>query len=266
MKGLTEYIESELKEFEYDSILLKFERNMVEEGNETEARVRKAGLGDENVMLDLFKSAYPNLKNEYADFRKKELKRNFEKKTHKFMLIGTPIYFLVIMAAVYLAVSFITHNWGQSWLIIIGFVTVWLDTVGGILIKEIIGKRRLFHPIARVLLWGSVMMTATLVFLVGLIMFKITDFWVVFPAGVAVGFLADALFAKATKQPLRIINYLIYIIAAMTMIFVTVCGMHLVPWNRGWLLIILSLVIDVAIIILKVIDNRKYIYRPEEDD
>lgn len=266
MQGLTEYIESELKDFEYDSILLKFERNLVEEGNETEERVRKAGLSDEKIMLDLVKSAHSDLKSEYTSFRKKELKLNFEKKTHKFLLIATPIYFLVIMAVVYLSVSFSTGNWGQSWLIIIGFVTVWVDTVAGIFIKELVDKRRLFHPIARVLLWGAVMMTATFVFLVGLIMYKITDFWVVFPAGVAVGFFADALFAKATKQPLRIINYLVYVVAAMTMIFLVICGMHLVPWNRGWLLIILSLVADVVIIILKVIDNRKYIYRPEDDD
>ena len=41
----------------------------------------------------------------------------------------------------------------------IGFVTVWVDTVGLLMVCEIASKRRLFHPIARIILALSVMMT-----------------------------------------------------------------------------------------------------------
>ena len=265
MKGLTDYIENELSGVEYDAVLLKFQRSILEEGLETEKRVRKAGLSDEKVMLDLVKSQHPDMKAEYEEFRKKELKRNAEKSRHKFILIGTPVY-LLIMVLVYLAFSFITKGWDKSWLIIIGFVTLWVDSVGVTMTAEIATKRRLFHPAARVILALSVMMTTVFVFLTGLIIFRIPRFWVVFPAGVLAVFIADAVFAFATKQMLRIVNYLIYIVAGMTMIYIILGGLYVVSWERGWFLVILGVAADVAIVILKIIDNSRYIYRPGEDD
>ena len=78
MKGLVEYIEKELKSVEYDDILLKFQRSILEEGAEIESRTRKAGLPDEGVLLDLVKSLHPNLIKEYEKFRKEEKKKRKE--------------------------------------------------------------------------------------------------------------------------------------------------------------------------------------------
>lgn len=263
IKLLTEYIENALSAEAYDDILLKFEKQILEEGRETAERVKRAGLDNDTVILDLIKSDHPDLRAEYAAFRKQELKKKAENKIHKFMLKGTPVYFL-LMAVVYLSVSFLSGNWRQSWLIIIAFVTVWVDYMGIELSREISSKRRLFHPAARVLLGLSVMMTTSFIYLVGLIVFAIPRFWVIFPAGVFVMYCVDAIFAKMTDQKLRIINYLIYVPAAMPMIYVILAGLHIIPWHPGWLLMPLSVLIDIVIMIVKIIDNRKYIYRPEE--
>ena len=264
MKDMALYIEDAFKSVPSDGILLKYQRELLEEWNETRDRVKKAGLPDENVIFDLFVSKHPDMPGEYAAFRKAELKKRREKRVHSFLIKGTPVYY-IIMVAVYLAVSFMTGNWRQSWLIIIGFVTVWVDTVGMILTFEIASKRRLFHPVARVISGLAVMMTATLVYLVGLMLFRIPHFWVVFPAGVFVMYCVDAVFAKLTDQKLRIINYLIYVPAAAPMVYVVLAGVRLIPWNPGWLIVPLSLIIDLILIAGKVIDNRKYVYRPEED-
>ena len=265
MTDMTSYLENFFRDTPYDDILLQFERLLIDEWNETVSRVKKAGLKDEAVLGDLFLSAHTDLQAEYAAYRKAELKKRREKAMHKFLLWGTPVYY-VIMVAVYLAVSFTTRNWRQSWLIIIGFVTLWVDTAGVLLVTEIASKRHLFHPIARVILGLSVMMTATLVYLIGLMLFRIPHFWVVFPAGVFVMYCVDAIFAKKTGQKLRIINYLIYVPAAAPMIYVVLAGVHLIPWHPGWLIVPLSVIIDVMIIIGKLIDNRKYIYRPEQEE
>lgn len=265
MRDMTQYIENALKDTPYDDILLKFERKLISEWNAMTGRVKKAGLADENVIFDLFFSGHPDLPGEYAAFRKAELKKRREKILHRFLIWATPVYSL-IMIAVYLAVSFLTYNWSQSWLIIIGFITIWVDTVGLLLVFEIASKRRLFHPIARVILGLSVMMTTTLVYLVGLIIFAIPRFWVMFPAGVFLMYCADAVFAKLTGQKLRIINYLIYIPAGAPMIYVVLAGLHLIPWHPGWMIVLLAVIIDVFIIIGKVLENRKYIYRPGEED
>ena len=205
MTDMTSYIENFFKDTPYDDILLQFERLLIDEWNETVSRVKKAGLKDDAVLGDLFLSAHTDLKAEYAEYRRAELKKRREKAMHKFLLWGTPIYYL-IMVAVYLAVSFTTQNWRQSWLIVIGFVTLWVDTAGVLLVTEIASKRPIFHPIARVILGLSVMMTATLVYLIGLMLFRIPHFWVVFPAGVFVMYCVDAIFAKKTGQKMSIIN------------------------------------------------------------
>ena len=265
MQNMTAYIENRFKNTPYDDILLQFERLLLDEWDETAARVTKAGLTDKTVLFDLFLSKHPALDDEYAAYRKAELKKRREKALHKFLLWATPVYYL-IMVGVYLAVSFATQNWRQSWLIIIGFVTLWVDTVGVLLVAEIASKRPIFHPIARVILGLSVMMTATLVYLTGLMIYRIPHFWVVFPAGVFAMYCVDAIFAKKTGQKLRIINYLIYVPAAAPMVYVVLAGVHLIPWHPGWLIVPLSLIIDVLIIVGKVIENSKYIYKPEQED
>lgn len=265
MQDMALYIEGVFKDLPFDDVLLQFERELLTAWEETCARVKKAGLTDEKVLFDLFLSDHPDLPGEYAVYRRAELRKRREKRRHKLLVWGTPVYFLV-MAAAYLGVSFLTHAWRESWLIIIGFVTVWVDTVGVLLAVEIAAKRRLFHPIARVLLGLSVMMTTTLVYLVGLMLFAIPRFWVVFPAGVFVMYCVDALFARLTGQKLRIINYLIYIPAAAPMVYVVLAGLRLIPWHPGWLIVPLAAALDVVLLICKGIENGKYRYRPGEED
>ncbi len=265
LKDMTVYIESVFSDVPYDDVLLQFERELLAEWEETRARVTKAGLADENVLFDLFLSNHPDLHGEYAAYRKNEQKKRREKRRHGFLIKATPVWYL-LMVAVYLGVSFLTRSWRESWLIIIGFVTVWVDTVGLLMVCEIASKRRLFHPIARILLALSVMMTTTLVYLIGLMLFAIPRFWVVFPAGVFLMYCADAVFARLTGQKLRVINYLIYVPAAAPMIYVVLAGLYLIPWHPGWLIVPLSVVVDILIIVGKGIENGKYRYRPGEED
>ena len=262
---MTRHLEDVFKNTPYDDILLKFERGLIGEWNETEARLRQTGLKDEQVIYDLFLSFHPDLPGEYEAFRKAEIKKRREKATHKFLLWGTPVWFL-LMIGVYLGVSFLTGDWARSWLAIIFFVTFWVDLAGLLIVKELASKRRLFHPIARVILGLAVMMTAVFIYLHGLMLFHIPHFWVVIPAGVFFIYVADAVFARKTGQKLRILNYLVYIPAAAPMVYVVLAGARLIPWHPGWLIVPLSLIADVAIIVGKAIENGKYIYRPDGED
>ena len=265
MKGLADYIENEMKFFPDDDVLLEFETKMLENGNALEKRVRHAGLSDEKVIFDLIKDSYQDMRVQYTEYRKKRLKELREKKLRELLMKGTPVDYL-IMVAVYLLVSFITKNWAQSWLIIIAFVTVWVDTIAVVTGIQIASRRKIFHPIARVVVALAVMMTTTFIYLTGLIMFRIPRFWVMFPAGVFVMFWTDALYAFLTRQRMRIINYLLYIPASVPMIYVFLAGKYIIPWHPGWIIIPLSLLIDLAIIIARLIHNRKYKYRPGEED
>jgi len=63
---MAEYIENVFKDTAYDNILLKFEREIMQEWNETSIRVKNAGLTDENVIFDLFLSDHSDLHGEYG--------------------------------------------------------------------------------------------------------------------------------------------------------------------------------------------------------
>ena len=101
MKDMALYIENVFKNVPYNDVLLQFERELLEAWEEMRARVMKAGLTDENVAFDLFLSGHPELPAEYAAYRKAVLKKRREKRRHRFFIIGTPIYYL-LMVAVYL--------------------------------------------------------------------------------------------------------------------------------------------------------------------
>ena len=76
----------------------------------------------------------------------------------------------------------------------------------------------------------------------------------------------DAVFARLTAQKLRIINYLIYVPAAAPMLYVVLAGLHIIPWHPGWLIVPLSVVVDVILLVGKAIENGKYRYRPGKED
>lgn len=259
-----DYTEKSLSSVKYDDILYSFERKVVEEARETERRVRKAGLDDERIIFDLLVSEHTDLPDAYAEYRKAELRRRREHSIHKFIMKFTPVYFIVAVA-VYLFIGFYTRAWNKSWLAIIFAVTLWYDSVGGYFIDNFAEKRRVFHPAARVILALGVMLTAVCVYLHVLMLAPFFNCWVIVPAGVFVMFWADGIFATVTKQPVRIINFLIYIIASSPMVYVVLSGLRILDWRTGWLVIIFALVLDFAVIVGALINRRKYVWHPEKE-
>ena len=258
-----EYTERSLRSMPYDDILYSFEKQTVDGASETERRVRKAGLYDEKIIFDLLVSEYPDLPEQYAKFRRAELKRRREHRVHMLFIKGTPIYYLAAVA-VYLLISFMTHAWDRTWLAVITAVTVWYDVVGGWFVGEFAVKRRAFHVISRVILALGVMLTSVCVYLHFQMLAPFENCWVIVTGGVILMYGADAVFSTVTKQRVRIINYLIYILAASPMLYVVLCGIRVLQWNTGWLIIIAAIVADVLIVVGALINRRKYVYKPEE--
>lgn len=265
LKQFAQHVDNFFANYPSDDVLIKFQRSVVDDAREAEERVRRAGLNDETVIVDLVKAAHPDLKSEYEAFRKVELRSRREKRFNKILAIATPCW-LVAMIIIYLAVGFIFDNWRESWLIIIGFVTVLVDVIAYALVSQLHHRRMYWHPLARVAQGLAIMMTTTFVYLYGLMVYNIPDFWVMFPLGVILLFVGDSLLARFLGQKLRIINYLLYIPACAAMVFVILGGLHIVPWNPGWLIVILGVVLDVLLVVAKLINNRKYIYRPGDDE
>lgn len=265
MKDFVEYIESSCAGIADTPVLYRFKRKLLDEITERANEVTASGLSDDNVVYDLIKDEHPDLKAEYAKFAEEYRLKKRASFMRKVIAIGT-VLFAVVMFLLYFTLSFSTGRWDLTWLIIVGGVFAIVIFLLSFLIKRLCRMKRIFHPIARMLVAGSIMLVTVFAFLTALVVFDMELAWTIIPAGIIVMFVSDGIFARITRQKLRIINYFIYIPAAAAMLYV-ILGAHLVvSWNRGWLLVILGVAVDIAIMLGVAINNSRYIYKQEDDD
>lgn len=266
MQSFIDYIESTFQGTADDGTLYRYKRQLLEKMTERANEVTHAGLRDEQVLNDLIISEFPDLQDDYRRFYKANRKKRRDKLMNRIMIFGS-VGISLLLVIVFLAIGFLTDIWSPTWLIVADGFLLWAMFLLCEGVHRITALRRLFHPIARVLLALSVMCGTVAVFLFALAALHLPNAWVIFPLGVICIYIADAVYATYTKQKLRIINYLIYILAASPMVYVFLAGVNLIPWNPGWLIILLAIALDILIVIGKAVSNSKYKYKykPEVD-
>lgn len=264
MQNFVDYIETTFQGVADDGTLYRYKRQLLGKMTERANDVTHAGLRDEKVLNDLIISEFPNLKEDYQKFCKADRKRRRDKLVNRIMIFGT-VGVALLLVILFLAVGFLTDRWSPAWLIVADGILLWVIFLLSEGVRRITALRRLFHPIARILLALAVMCGTTAVFLFALAALHLEKAWVIFPFGVICIYIADAVYANYTKQKLRIINYLVYILAASPMLYVLLGGLEIIPWNPGWLIVPLAVVADIIIIAAAMANNAKYKYKPEVD-
>jgi hypothetical protein len=228
--------------------------------------ITHAGLKDENVIIDLIADEFGDIEKGYSLFLKKRKKQQ----RSKFMKIAFPVgglLSLIVIFIVYFTVSSLTLAWDKTWLIIVGGIFAMIVFYFSFAVNKLCHMRRVFHPIARVLIIGCVMLVMVFAFLFHIMMLP-DEFtvWPILPAGVALALIADLIFAYATKQKFRTISFFVYMPAIATMLYIILAAYGVVSWIAGWPVILIGLVVDVIYIISIVMSNMKYfIYRKEEE-
>jgi hypothetical protein len=168
---------------------------------------------------------------------------------------------------VYFTVSSLTSAWDKTWLIIVGGIFSMIIFYLSFAINKLCHMRRVFHPIARVLIVGCVMLFMVFVFLFHL-MFAPDDLavWPVLPAGVGLALITDLIFAYTTKQKFRTISFFVYMPVIATMLYIILSAYGVISWIAGWPVILLGIVIDLIYIISIVMNNMKYfMYKKEAE-
>lgn len=265
MEKYIDYIEDTLAGESGGDTLYRYKRQVLDQMTVRAGEITRAGLKDHQVMFDLIRDEFPDLKAGYRRFAERAQLKARAKARRKMMLIGTPCYILLLVA-LYLGVSFLIGHWAQTWLIIVGGIFLMLLFFSGIGVKKLCGMRRLFHPIARLLIAIDVMLVATFVFLFCLMLFDPPHIWTVFIGGVIALLIADAVFAAVTRQKLSVINYLLYIPAVTALLYVILGAVGAIPWSPGWMLVLLGVLVDLLVIAGVMVNNSHYKYKPEVDD
>lgn len=265
MKDFIEYIESSCSGIADTPTLYRYKKKILDEITERANEITHSGLKDEAVLCDLIKDEYPDLQEGYKKFAEEERLKKRASLMRKLIAVGS-VAFLAIIFFMYFAISFTTRRWDITWLIIVGGIfalVIYLLSFG---IKRLCKMRRVFHPIARILIAISIMMATVFVFLFCLMLVPMPNPWTIIPCGIIAMFVSDAVFAAVTRQKLAIINYLLYIPASAAMLYVVLGAQSVVPWTPGWLIVILGVLVDLAVMAGVIINNSRYVYKQEDDE
>ena len=164
MADFIDYLENTFQGEKDDGTLYRFKRQTLEKMNERANEITHTGLRDDKVLYDLVVSEFSDLKKGCAAFCKQDRLRKRDNLLNKIMIIGTPAVAL-LSVAIFLAVGFLTDLWSPAWVIVPDMILLWTVFLLSEGINRITRLRRLFHPIARVMLALAVMCVTVPVFL-----------------------------------------------------------------------------------------------------
>ena len=263
MNRFIEYIEDSCKNLADNQATFRYKKKVLDDMTERADEIIGAGLKDEKVITDLIADEFCDLEEGYGKYEKLNRRK-------KLLKVGLPVgslAFIIVLLVSFFTVSSLTGAWNKTWLIIVGgifaLVIFWLSLA----IAKLCTMRRVFHPIARVLIAGCALLFTVFVFLFFLMMMPELLVWPILPAGVIITLIADLAFAFVTKQKLRTISLFVYMPAITTMLYIILSAYKIVTWSAGWPIILLGLVADAAYIIYVIISNMKYFtYKQEVEE
>jgi hypothetical protein len=266
MKKIIDYIESSCKRLGDDRTVYLYKKKLLGQMSARAEEIAAAGLKDEAVLRDLIADEFGDLEAGYADFLADE-KRNRRKKMMKIGFPAGGFAFLLLILVTYFIASDATGDWGRTWLIIVGGIFAMIIFYIGFAIRKLCSMRRIFHPVARVLLAGCVMLATVFSFLFFLMMFPAMTTWPIVLAGVILAFVADDVFAFATKQKFRTVSLFVSMPAISALLYVILAAYGFISWGGGWPVILLGVAADAVYIISVIMSNMKYLtYRQEVEE
>ena len=265
MKSFIDYIETSCAKLPDNHVTYLYKKQILDEMTDRANEVTHSGLKDEKVIADLMADEYPNLEGNYKAWAKAYRKKKLAKTMRLVMGVGGVLFF-ILMFITYFEVSKATGDWKRSWLIIVGGIFAMIIFYTSFGIKRICKMRRIFHPIARLLIAGCVILFTVFMFLFWLMMVPELIVWPILMVGIILAFITDIIFAFATKQKFRTVTAMVYMPLIFTMLYIILSAYNVIGWFTGWPVILLGLVVDLVAILLIALGNAKYFMYKKEDE
>ena len=256
MERFIAYINDALPDKKGDKILYQFKKKTLDEMNSRAVEVdSRGGISERKVLEDLIISEHSDLAGEYDAYHRKKTAEIRARRGVIGNIIGSVAYIILLVTA-FLFVSFATHMWQTTWIIIVDGVLLWVVYLLGLAVKKLSAMKRIFHIFARIALFGAVVVFTVALFLFIVALTDLPHSWLLVIVGLILAFLCDALFATVTKAKLRIVYWLLYLPAIATFLFIIFGVMHWLAWSVAWLMIPLALIIDLIIIVAAIAKNQ----------
>ncbi len=164
------------------------------------------------------------------------------------------VYLLILIGA-FLAVSFVTGQWGRTWLIIVEGVFVGLIVL--LLINAAKGLSKNKNVLPRLALLSTVSIATVGMFLgVSFILGIWSKSWLIMLFLPVFLLLADLIIAISTKKKGEALGVTIALLpTAATMAYVSLAYLRIITWHPFWLIIVGALIVD-AIIIAAMVHSK----------
>lgn len=256
MEQYIRYINQVLPDRHGDSTLYRFKKKTLDEMTQRAGEVASHGLTDRKVLDDLIISEYADLAEQYDEYSKKEYAAQHLRKKVIGNVVGSLLYILATVT-VFLGVSTMTHAWAKTWVIMADGILLWVVYLLSLGIHKLVSMKKIFHIFARILLFGAVVVATVAVFLLVVALMDLPHSWLLIMAGLAAAFLCDGIFAAVTKSRFAVFYWLLYLPVVATFLFIIVGVLHILPWGIAWLMIPLSLILDLIIILAAVGKNKQ---------
>lgn len=257
METFINYINSELPDKHGDSILYKFKKKILDEMTTRANEITSRGINNRKVVDDLIISEYPNLAEEYKKYYAEQKAAMKTKKAAIYNVIGSAIYILFLLVT-YFGVSFATKRWNMTWAIIADGILVWVVYLLSLGIKKFTSMKRIFHIFARACLAGAIIVgfVAIYLFVLAVTDNTVENRWLILIFGLIAMFLSDGIYASAARHRLAILNWIIYVPVIAVFLFILIGALGIMPWGIAWIIIPLSLLLDLAIMLISIGKNK----------
>ncbi len=255
MDSYIDYINSKLPDKPGDKILYKYKRKILTEMTDRANEISSRGSIARKVVDDLVISEYPDLGKTYAEFHKKETASANRKRNIILNVVGSAIY-LIMIVVIFLTAGFANHRWDINWAIVVDGVLLWVVYLLSIGTSFFANMKKIFHIFARICLMGAVIVFGVAAFILVLAMTSLGSSWIILMFALIAMFLCDALFCTFHKHRLAIFYWLFYIPVMSVFAFIIIGATGIIAWRFAWIIIPLSLIIDLIIILVAIAKNK----------
>lgn len=261
----TDYVDKELSVYADSKNLYLFKKELLAEMAERANEIIATGIDDEKVLNDLVISEYGDIDKRFTKFVKDKKDKKKAILNSRIIIVGV-LGFVLAITTLYLCVSFATKAWSKSWLIMLFGVVAGALGATVVISKKMEKKLGKFNLVQRLLSVADVFLVAVFLFLALKVVFLVEKAWLMLVAAVVVALIADIVMAFKAKEKTAVLNVLVYIPVIATILYVLMALVGVISWHPGWLLVVVSVMVDIVIIMIRLMKAPKEDESDAEDE
>ncbi len=204
------------------------------------------GMKDDDLIYMTAISSLGNIDNQILEFEKRRLNPEPIKSFTKKMFSIALIYTLIILTA-FLTISFVTHAWNKTWLVIVGGIFLAISTI--FTLVSVLSAKKKKYLLMRIFAVPISVFVFIFIYLMILMLGDLEYDWFIVLIMVISIFLVDAVIAYATKSKIAFLSLITFIVISSVLIYVMLGISQLVAWNKGWLILMFGIIISVIILL-----------------